>query len=250
VRIAVCVKQVKVLGDEVEFRPDGLDVDPDYLERALNEWDACAVEEALLIRDAGEGEVVVLTVGDEGADPVLRRSLAMGADRAIRIESDAGDPIGVARVLAEAIAPLEADLVLCGVQSSDAVQAATGTALAELLGLPRVAVVTKVEYDHGGRQANVHRELEGGLVDVVAVDTPALLTIQTGINQPRYATLRAIKQAEQLEIDVRESPDAGPPPYRVRRMFVPAKGEGAELLPGGPADIAARIAEIVRERLA
>jgi electron transfer flavoprotein beta subunit len=250
VRVAVCVKQVKVLGDEVEFRADGLDVDPDYLDRALNEWDACAVEEALLIRDAGDGEVVVLTVGDEEADAVLRRSLAMGADRAIRIESDAGDPIGVARALAEAIDPLGADLVLCGVQSSDAVQAATGTALAEMLGLPRVAVVTKVELSPGGGQATVRRELEGGLVDVVSVDLPAVLTIQTGINQPRYATLRAIKQAEQLEIDVREQADAGPPAYTVRRMFVPSKGAGAELLPGSPADIAARIAEILRERLA
>jgi electron transfer flavoprotein beta subunit len=249
VRIAVCVKQVKVLGDEVEFRADGLDVDPDYLDRALNEWDACAIEEALLIRDTGEGEVVALTVGDAEADAVLRRSLAMGADRAIRIESDAGDPIGVARVLAEAVGPLGADLVLCGVQSSDAVQAATGTALAELLGLPRVAVVTKVEWDGGG-QATVHRELEGGLVDVVAVDMPALLTIQTGINQPRYATLRAIKQAEQLEIDVREASDAGPPSSLVRRMFVPPKSAGAALLNGSPADIAARIVEIVRERLA
>src|SRR5207302_2051534 len=135
-------------------------------DRALNEWDACAVEEALLIREAGEGEVVVLTVGDAEADAVLRRSLAMGADRAIRIESDAGDPIGVARALAEAIGPLDADLVLCGVQSSDAVQAATGTALAELLGLPRVAVARKLEYDHAGRQATAHRALEGRLRDV------------------------------------------------------------------------------------
>jgi electron transfer flavoprotein beta subunit len=250
VRIAVCVKQVRVLGDEVEFRADGLDVDPDYLDRALNEWDACAVEEALLIREAGEGEVVVLTVGDAEAEAVLRRSLAMGADRAIRIESGAGDPIGIARALADAIGPLDVDLVLCGVQSSDAVQAATGTALAELLGLPRVAVATKVEWDQGASQATVHRELEGGLLDVVGVDTPALLTIQTGINQPRYATLRAIKQAEQVEIDVREQAQAGPPAYTVRRMFVPPKGAGAEQLPGGPADIAARIAEILRERLA
>jgi electron transfer flavoprotein beta subunit len=110
-------------------------------------------------------------------------------------------------------------------------------------------VVTKVAWDGGG-QATVHRELEGGLVDVVAVDMPALLTIQTGINQPRYATLRAIKQAEQLEIDVREASDAGPPSSLVRRMFVPPKSAGAALLNGSPADIAARIVEIVRERLA
>jgi electron transfer flavoprotein beta subunit len=133
------------------------------------------------------------------------------------------------------------------VQSSDAVQAATGTALAEELGLPRAAVVTKLELGNG--TATVHRELEGGLVDVVEVDTPAVLTIQTGINEPRYATLRAIKQAEQQEIDVREPGDLGAPAARVRRMFVPPKGEGAEILDGDPTAIASRIKEIVEERL-
>lgn len=248
-RIVVCVKQVGVLGDEIEFAADGRDVDPDYLERATNEWDLCATEEALQIRERlGEGEVVAFSVADEEAEAALRRCLAMGVDRAVRIESDAADPIGVARALAGAVAAEEADLVLCGVQSSDSVQAATGTALAEFLGLPRVAVVTHVEYDHAGRRATVHRELEGGVVDIVEVETPALLTIQTGINQPRYATLRAIKQAEQVEIAVQRT-EGGEPGYRVRRMFTPPKGEGAELLDGSPAAVAARIAEIVRERL-
>ena len=248
-RIVVCVKQVAVLGDEVEFAADGRDVDPDYLDRAVNEWDLVATEEALQIRERlGEGEVVAVSVGDEESEAALRRCLAMGADRAIRIEAEAADPLGVARALAGIVAAEEPDLVFCGVQSSDAVQAATGTALAELLGLPRVAVVTRVDYDHRGQRAEVDRELEGGLVDVVDVDTPALLTIQTGTNQPRYANLRAIKQAEQVEIDVRQA-DAGEPAARVRRMFAPPKGEGAEMLDGGAAAVAARIAEIVRERL-
>jgi electron transfer flavoprotein beta subunit len=157
------------------------------------------------------------------------------------------DPVAVARTLAAVVREESPDLVLCGVQSSDSVQAATGTALAELLGLPRVAVVTKVSAGEG--VATVHRELEGGLVDVVEVDLPCLLTIQTGINEPRYATLRAIKQAEQQEIDVREPDDIGEPAYSVRRMFVPPKGEGAEMLDGSPAAIAGRIKEIVEERL-
>jgi electron transfer flavoprotein beta subunit len=129
------------------------------------------------------------------------------------------------------------------------VQAATGTALAELLDLPRVAVVTRIEWDPSAARATVHRELEGGLVDVTEADTPALLTIQTGINQPRYATLRAIKQAEQKEIDVVTPDDQNEPAYRVRRMFAPPKGEGAEILDGGPADVAQRIKEILEERL-
>ena len=174
----------------------------------------------------------------------------MGVDRGIRIWSDelaGADPITVARALADVVRGESPDLVLCGVQSSDAVQAATGAALAEVLDLPRVAVVTKLELGSGS--ATVHRELEGGLMDVVEVDTPAVLTIQTGINEPRYATLRAIKQSEQKEIEVREPGDLGAPASRVRRMFVPAKGEGAEMLDGDAASIAGRIKEIVDERM-
>jgi electron transfer flavoprotein beta subunit len=179
----------------------------------------------------------------------MRRCLAMGADRGIRVEAEGRlDPIQVARALAEVVEAESADLVFAGVQSSDSVQAATGGALAALLGLPSVAVVTKIELGDG--KATVHRELEGGLVDVVEVDTPALLTIQTGINEPRYATLRAIKQAEEKEIDVRQASELGEPGYQVRKMFVPPKGEGAEMLDGGAAQVAQRIKEIVQERLA
>jgi electron transfer flavoprotein beta subunit len=253
-KIVVAVKQVGALGDEVEFTEDERDVDPDFLDYALNEWDSYATEEALQLRErAGEGEVIVVTCGDEDSEDAVRRALAMGADRAIRVWSETlrgADPITVARVLAPVVEAESPDLVLTGVQSSDAVQAATGTALAELLDLPRVAVVTRLSWEGSGSTATVHRELEGGLVDVVEVDTPALLTIQTGINEPRYATLRAIKQAEQKEIDVREPGDVGEPAHRVRRMFVPPKGEGAEMLNGSPEAIASRIADLVKERLA
>jgi electron transfer flavoprotein beta subunit len=252
-KIVVCVKQVATLGDEVEFTDDERDVDPDFLDFALNEWDSFATEEALQIRErSGDGEVVVVSVGDEDAEDAMRRCLAMGADRGVRIEGAdvSRDPITLARVLAAVVRREEPDLVFCGVQSSDAVQAATGVALAEILGLPRVAVVTRIEWDAGAGAARVNRELEGGLVDVVEVDTPAVITIQTGINEPRYATLRAIKQADEKEIEVVDPEDAGDPAYRVRRMFVPPKGEGAEMLNGNPVEVAGRIKEIVSERLA
>ena len=223
-------------------------MDPDYLDRALNEWDACAVEEAIQIRERlGEGEVVVVTVGDEEAEAALRRCLAMGADRAVRVNADPRDPISTARALVQVVVEEAPDLVLTGVQSADSVQGSTGTALAELAGLPRVAVVTKIEWSGSG-PATVDRELEGGLLDVVEVDTPALLTIQTGINQPRYANLRAIKQAEQHEIRVVDA-DAGEPACRVRRMFAPPRGAGAELIDGNAAQVAQRIAELLKERL-
>jgi electron transfer flavoprotein beta subunit len=250
-KIVVCVKQVAVLGDEVEFTPDERDVDPDYLDFALNEWDTYATEEALRIKEArGDGEVVVVCVGNEDAEDAMRRALAMGADRGIRIEGEdlpAGDPITTAKALAAVVSREGADLVFCGVQSSDAVQGATGVALAELLGLPRVAVCKKLELSDG--RAVVHRELEGGLIDVMEVDTPALLTIQTGINEPRYATLRAIKQAEQQEIEVVEPGDLGGPAARVRRMFVPPRGEGAEMLGKDAAEVANRIKTLIEEKL-
>lgn len=207
------------------------------------------MEEALRVRERlGAGEVVAITVGDEEAESALRRCLAMGADRAVRVDAEPLDPISTARALAPAIAAESPDLVLTGVQSADSVQGSTGTALAELVGLPRVAVVTRLEWDGSG-PATVDRELEGGLVDVVEVETPALLTIQTGINQPRYANLRAIKQADQQEIAI-VAAETGEPAYRVRRMFTPPRGEGAQLLDGGPAQVAERILELVQERLA
>jgi electron transfer flavoprotein beta subunit len=190
---------------------------------------------------------VVVSVGPEDAEEAMRRCLAMGAHRGIRVDTDDWlDPIQVARALAEVVRAESPDLVFAGVQSADSVQATTGTALAELLDLPRVAVVTKIELGDG--KATVNRELEGGLLDVVEVDTPALLTIQTGINEPRYATLRAIKQAEEKEIDVRQPGDLGEPAYRIKKMFVPPKGEGAEMLNGSAADVAQKIKEIVEER--
>lgn len=246
-KIVVAIKQVKVLGDEAAFRPDGLDVDADYLDRALNEWDACAVEEAIRIRERGEGEVVVVTAGDEEAETALRRCLAMGADRAIRVDEEPLDPISAARALAGVVAAETPDLVFAGAQSSDSVQGSTGSALAGLLGLPCVAVVTRL--DMGAGTALADRELEGGVIDEVEVDLPALVTIQTGINEPRYANLRAIKQAEQQEIAV-ASAEAGEPAFRVRRMFAPTRAGGAELIDGSPGEVAQRIADLLKERLA
>ena len=252
-KIVVCVKQVAVLGDEVAFSAGEREVDPDYLDFELNEWDTYATEEAVALCEAeGAGEVIVATVGDEECEPAMRRALAMGADRGIRVWRDelkGADAITIARSLASPVSAEEPDLVLCGVQSSDAVQGATGSALAELLDLPRVAVVTRLEYHGGAGHATVHRELEGGLIAVTEIDTPALLTIQTGINQPRYATLRAIKQAEQKEITLVRPTALTAPAAGVVRMFAPPKGEGAEMLGDDPAEVARRIVALVNERV-
>ncbi|HKE77805.1 MAG TPA: electron transfer flavoprotein subunit beta/FixA family protein [Solirubrobacteraceae bacterium] len=258
-KVVVAVKAVAALDDEAELVDGDTAVDPDGLEWDLNEWDAFSLEEALTLRDgAGDGEVVALTVGDEEAQDSLLACLAKGADRAVRIWDDAlegADPLAVARVLAAAIEPEAPDLVLCGVQSSDAVNGATGVAVAAHLGLPHVAVVKRLELEAG--VATVERELEGGLVEVLRIRLPALMTIQTGINEPRYATLRAIKQARDKPLSELGLDDVGLDAARVgasagarlRRLRHPEKGEGAEMLDGSPEDVAARIADIVKERM-
>lgn len=248
-KAVVCIKRVGVLGDDLEFTDDERGVDPDYLDFELNEWDLYATEEAIRLRDAASGgEVVVVTVGDDEADEALVRCLAMGADRAIRVWSDdldPAEPFTVAAALAGAIRAESPDVVLCGAQSADAAQGATGTVLAALLDLPCAAVVTSISVE-GGEKAVVHRELEGGVKDICEIDLPAVLSIQTGINEPRYVTLRAVQQAEQSDIEVMEPEDLPAPAYRVRRMLVPPR-QRAEMIDGGPASIAARIAQIVQE---
>ncbi|HLY51072.1 MAG TPA: electron transfer flavoprotein subunit beta/FixA family protein [Solirubrobacteraceae bacterium] len=258
-KVVVPVKQVALLDDEFELLDDGSGVDPDSLEWDLNEWDSFSLEAAVQIKEAaGEGEVLAVTVGDEEAEEGLLSALAKGADRGIRVwDEDLADagPLAVARVLAAAIEPESPDLVLCGVQSSDAVNSATGIALAGYLDLAHVAVVKSIELNSGS--ATVERELEGGLVEILRIGLPALLTIQTGINEPRYATLRAIKQARDKPLAVMTLSDLGLGADAVeaadgshrRRLAHPEKGEGAEMLNGSTAEVAARIAEIVRERV-
>lgn len=259
-KIVVPVKQVAALDDEFELSDDGSGVDPDFLEYDLNEWDAFSVEAALQLREAaGDGsEVVVVTVGDEESEEALLSCLAKGADRAVRVSDDGlltDDPMTVARVLAGAVGRESPDLVLCGVQSSDAVNGATGVALAGYLQLPHVAVVKALEHDGGSLV--VDRELEGGLVQRLRIGLPALLTIQTGINQPRYANLRAIKQAREKPLEVVDAAQLGigsdelaaVAGSRRRGLEPPDRGAGAEILSGDVDEVAARIAEIVRERL-
>ena len=161
------------------------------------------------------------------------------------------------RVLAAVVQRESPELVLCGVQSSDAVTGATGTALAGYLDLARVAVVTELSYDAASSTLTVDRELEGGLVEVVRIKLPALLTIQTGINEPRYATLRAIKQAREKPLAVHGLEDVGldadavaaAAGARTVELQTPERGAGAQLLDGSPAQVAERIVEIVQERM-
>ena len=260
-KIVVAVKQVAALDEDFTIRADGRDVDPDCLIRDLNEWDDFSLEEAVKIKEAAGGagvEVVVVSVGPDEADESLRKCLAKGADRAVRIWEDAvegSDPIAIARMLAAVARRESPDLLFAGVQSSDHSFAATGIAAAGLLGWPHAAVVAKLDLAPDARTATVRRELEGGLLQEVAIELPAVLTIQAGINTPRYASLRSIKQAATKPIEVLALADLGLSAAdvgesgslsRVRRMYVPEKGRAA-LIEGTPAEQAVKLASIIRE---
>jgi electron transfer flavoprotein beta subunit len=260
-KILVAVKQVAALDADFEIRADGRDVDPDFLIRDLNEWDDFALEEAVRIKESaaeGEVEVVVVSVGPDEADETLRKCLAKGADRALRVWDDAiegSDSVAIARVLAATVTREAPALVFAGAQSSDHAFASTGIAVAGLLGWPHAAVVNQLGYTPGAREASVRRELEGGLLQTMTIDCPAVLTIQLGINTPRYASLRSIKQAAAKPLDVLSladlglgAADVGEPGSlsRVRRMYIPEKGR-AEMIEGSVAEQAARLAAIIKE---
>jgi electron transfer flavoprotein beta subunit len=259
-KIWVAVKQVAALDEDFKIRDDGRDVDEDYLIRDLNEWDDFSIEEAVKIKESGTEpvEVVAVSVGAEVAEESLRKCLAKGADRAIRIWDPAmhgSDSIAIARTLAAAARREMPDLFFAGVQSSDHGHAATGIATAAFLGWPHAAVVSQLAYASETKRAILRRELEGGLLQELEIQCPAVLTIQLGINTPRYASLRSIKQAaakpiEQLGLaDLSlTAADVGPAgsASRVRCMLLPDKGR-AQLIQGGAAEQGKRLAEIIRE---
>lgn len=260
-KILVPVKQVAALEEDFEIRADGLDVDADFLVRDLNEWDDFSLEEAVKIKEAAGGavEVVAVCVGPEDADEALRKCLAKGADRALRVWDDAlagADPVAIARVIAAVARREQPQLLLAGAQSSDHAFAATGIAVAALLDWPHAAVVTQLAWTPGAAQAVLRRELEGGLLHEMQIECPAVITVQLGINTPRYASLRAIKQAAAKPIEALTPADLGMPPgevgeagslSRVRRMYVPEKGR-AQMIEGSIEEQAARVAELIRKQ--
>lgn len=260
-KIMVTVKQAATLDDEFELRGDEKDVEPDFREHELNEFDDYSVEEALRLKEGAPGddvEVVAVTIGPEEADEALRQVLAKGVDRGIRVWSQAlegSDPVAVGRVLSKVAERESPGMIFVGAQSSDHAFATTGMAMAGFLRWPHVAVITKLDYQPGASHATVHRELEGGLEEVMTVQCPGVLGIQLGINQPRYASLRGIRQARSKEVeeltpealglytdDVGQVGSAS----RVRRMVIPERGQ-AEMIEGATGEQAARLAAIIKE---
>ena len=247
-KIAVCVKQV--VTREWPLRVDEArtwvqDRDASF---EMNEPDAFALEEALRLKEQHGGEVVVCSAGPARVAQVVREALARGADRAIRVEGDslaAADAAMVAEALAAAIREERFDLVLTGLQSDDQGFAQTGVVLAELLGIPHATIIMEVQVADG--RLRVKRELEGGWFQWVSMPTPALLTIQSGINQLRYATLKGIMAAKRKEVRVVEAAADLVPRHEILEIRVPEKTKQTRMIDGSPADAAAELVKALRE---
>jgi len=249
-KIAVCLKQVPVKEWQPRVDETGRGIREQDASFEMNEPDAYALEEALRIREQQGGDVVVCTAGPARAGQVLREALARGADRAVHVEDDrlaSAEPGVIAGVLAEAIKEEGFDLVLTGLQSDDQGAAQTGVILAERLGLPHATIVMDVQIGPptgpGQAALRVKRELEGGWFQWVAMPLPALLTIQSGINQLRYATLKGIMAAKKKEI--RKVAPASVPPSAVRviALAVPRKTKQTQLIAGSPVEASRQLVD-------
>jgi len=256
--IIVCVKRVPDVAEaELEVDETQKDIKKEGLAFDINEWDNYAVEEALLIKENYGGTVTVITVGPESSNEVLRKCLAKGADNAIRID-DGGlkgyDSYVVAKILYSVIKEMDYDLILTGAMSGDLAYSVTGPVLAQMLGIPYATLVKKVEVQNG--KLTVNREVEGGVEEVLELELPALLTIQTGINEPRYVSIMGIRRAAKKQIMVKTLQDIGLDEkkaleeswVRIERMYIPVIKAETEFISGSPEDVASKIVGILRER--
>lgn len=257
--ILVCVKRVPDTAEnEISIKSDGTDIERDDLVYSVNEWDNYAVEEAIQIRDKVGGTVTVITVGDSEAEEVLRRQMAMGADKGILLSDDAfegSDGRGIAAILKSAIEKGNYDLVLTGAQADDGA-AQVGGMLAAMLDWPYASLVNKIETDEG-KSIKVGREIEGGNQEMSEIELPCVLSIQTGINEPRYVGIRGIRKVASVEIptmaagDLGVAADAvGQGAARLKRVdyFTPEMGEGAEMLEGSIEEKIDKLIELLKAK--
>jgi electron transfer flavoprotein beta subunit len=245
-KIVVAIKQVPERDAPIRIAADGRWIEEGDLTYTINEPDAYALEEALQLKEKqGTGEVIVVSAGPERVQSTLREALAKGADRAIHIECDdlgSRDTLGVAQILAEAIKAESPDLILTGLQSDDLGLGQTGVVLAELLGIPHATIIMQIEPTASGLK--VKRELEDGWFQHLEMPLPALLTMQSGGNKLRYATLMGIKKAKTKELkSVPTAAPASEPAVSLERVYLPEKQKKTEMLTGSPQEIAAKIVE-------
>jgi electron transfer flavoprotein beta subunit len=247
-KIAVCVKQVPTREWQPRLTDDKTWIRESDASFELNEPDAYALEEGLRLKERHGGEVVVCAAGPARVAQVIREALARGADRAIHVEAEtlsAADAFGVADVLADAMREEEFDLVLTGLQSDDQGHAQVGVVLAERLGIPHATIIMDVQVEDG--RLRVKRELEGGWFQWIALPLPALLTIQSGINQLRYATLKGIMAAKKKEIRKVVPSGAIAARQRIAALYLPERKKQTEMLTGTAVEAASELVRRLRD---
>lgn len=257
--ILVCVKRVPDSAEnEIEVKADGSDIKREDLVYSVNEWDNYAVEEAIQIVDRIGGAVTVASIGSPDAEEVVRREMAMGANNGLLLVDPAfegSDGGGIAAILAAAVRKGKYDLVLTGAQADDGA-AQVGGMLAALLDWPYASLVNLIEVKEGG-VLRIGREIEGGNQEINEIETPCVLSIQTGINEPRYVGIRGIRKVASVEIPTLAAADLGLDPGAVGRAgakvkrvdyFVPPAGAGAEILQGSTDEIAVKLVDLLKAK--
>ena len=252
--IIVCIKRVPDLSEaDIQIGRDGVSLDDGDLDFDVNEWDNFAIEAAVQLKEEHGGRVTAMTMGDEESEDVLRRALAMGADEAVHLMDDAfegADARGTATILQRAIADRPYDLILTGAISADEARGHVGPMLAALLDIPMVALATELSVSGG--TATVRHEVEGGRERITRMVLPALVTCQTGLNEPRYASIRGIRKVSGMEIPVLEADDldldgsqvgTAASAVTLEAIFLPPRGEGAEMLEGSEETVVQQLVE-------
>jgi len=247
-KIAVCIKQVPTREWQPRLNDDKTWIREGDASFEMNEPDAYALEEALRLKEKHGGEVIVCSAGPSRVAQVIREALARGADRAIHVEDDglaSADAFVTSAALAAAMKDEAFDLILTGLQSDDQGFAQVGVIVAEKLGLPHATIIMEVQVD--GDALRVKRELEGGWFQFVAMPLPAVLTIQSGINQLRYATLKGIMAAKKKEIRKAAAPAGAAAKQKIVSLYVPEKGKKTQIIGGSPAEAAKELVRRLRE---
>ncbi|MBI4043082.1 MAG: electron transfer flavoprotein subunit beta/FixA family protein [Deltaproteobacteria bacterium] len=260
-KIAVCVKEVPDMESHFSIAPDRKWIDESGLQFVMNDFDEFAVEEAIRLKEKHGGEVIVVTLGPERVKQTLRKALAMGADRGIHLNDAAflgGDAYATALALAKSLEGEKPEIIFTGVQTEDDASSQVGVIMAELLGYSHASVVTKVEVDPSRKMVKVHREIEGGDHQVLESSLPVVLTIQTGINEPRYASLPGIMQAKKKPIKNVSVADLGLSPSAVGyagslvqtvELLVPKVEHHAQMLSGAPQEVAKQLVIKLKEEV-
>jgi electron transfer flavoprotein beta subunit len=255
-KVMVCLKQVPHQDARLDVNSDGTWIQEDNIKFEINSYDTYAIEEALRLKDAGDTEVVVVSIGPDRVTQALRTALGMGADRAVHINDAAAqgaDALGSAKILAAVAKEVGADVIFTGLMADDDNASAIPPMLAELLDMPSATGV--VATDVSDSSIKVERELEGGALEVVDLPKPCLIAIQTGANQVRYASLKGIMQAKKKPVDVKTLADLGLADSvggdhnktTVNKIYVPAKGDTAEILDGSTDEIVTQLVTKIKE---